>query len=173
MRIYIEKVYPGAQYEGGNFDYHISAKLNNGKRISIFDPVCFGKFLKNFENKIVECLILAYLVSLEKHEYVSTYIKDERFRQPKIEGIYLEKYVIPSKLEFEKVKPYLKGTFKNARVENLIKPLDKNQAIKTNNGVYLLSSIDLNSKSLVFKEGDRITLYVGRFDLLLWYPLYD
>ncbi|HEC38201.1 hypothetical protein LCGC14_0485430 [marine sediment metagenome] len=173
MRIFIEKIYSGAESEDGILSYYISAKLKSGNRIDIFDSDCFGKHLHDFKNQEIECLISAYLVSLEKHEYVSTYIKDERFRQPLLEGVFLEKYAIPSRLEFDKVKPYLKGTFKKGRPENYIESYDNCPALKTFDGVYLLSKIDLNSKNISFKEGDRISLYVGRFDLLLWHPLYD
>ena len=73
MELLVKKVDSGAEYNGAVFDYWMIAQLKSGIQIIIFDYDCYN--LKNFIEKKIECLILAYLIRL-----IET---DEEFKQYK------------------------------------------------------------------------------------------
>ena len=145
----------GAEYEEKIANFWITGKLKSGILIKIFDIERFD--LRNYINQEVECLLSAFLVDV-KHSKSEAPSKDSITNT--INGIYLSNYQVPIKWK-EYDKFYL---------ENSI-------AIKTIDGVFLLESADFKKislrerKEIKLKDGEEISLYVGRFDLVAWYPI--
>lgn len=150
MEVYIENVIPGAEYEGGVFNYWMRVHLKNGQQINVFDSE--GYNLSEFVNQRIECLILAYLIRLiefdddiERYERVKVFPSTTEI----FTGTFIEEYNIPSKW---------------TRVSREISP-----ALQISNGIFILTKFDLYDYN--FKEGQEITIHVGRFDLMDWHSI--
>lgn len=145
----------GAEYEEKIANFWITGKLESGFLINIFDFKGFD--LRNYINQEVECLICAFLVDFKYSQSKSPSIDSIT---NVIQGIYINNYEIPIKWK-DYDKFYSERSF----------------AIKTNDGFFLLDASDIKKmsirekKEIKLKEGQKINLYVGRFDLQAWYPL--
>jgi hypothetical protein len=77
MNLRIEKVEVGAKYEGVIYDDWIYARLQNGKKIKVFDHVPFD--LRTNVKQNVDCLIVASFITLvnkkiSNDELIATFI---------------------------------------------------------------------------------------------------
>ncbi len=138
MKIYIEKVEPGAVYEDYIYDFWITAKLSTGLKIKIFDHETFD--LRNFALKEVECLIVAAFI-----EKVNTLYD---IRGPIISGRYFPKYVLTG--GWNKIaSSFYRSMF---------------DFVETKDGIILIYPSD--AKEWNFQEGEDINFSVTRFDLI-------
>jgi len=92
MKLYIERVASGAEYEDKIANFYITGKMNSGVLIQIFDYECYD--LRAFKNQEVECLILAFLVDIVYSGKIDQ--KPDEITE-RIKGTYIKNYKIPSK----------------------------------------------------------------------------
>ncbi|GEM_PF-2012636 len=138
MKIYIEKVEPGAVYEDHIYNFWITAKLSTGLKIKIFDLEPFD--LSNFALKEVECLIVAGFI-----EKVNTLYD---IQEPIISGRYFPKYLLTG--SWNKIE--------SSFYERLF------DFVETKDGIILIN--DSAAKKWNFQEGEDINFSVIRFDLI-------
>lgn len=137
MKIFVEDVENGAEYEDTIYDYWVTALLVNGQRIELFDFVPFD--LKKKKGETIEVLVLAGF---------PTNISDSATGESQVSGEYLGEIVLPN--HFTK--------FANDADQR------KWLGIKTDNGVFLLSPSEMEQASL--RIGGHLQFDAGRFDLI-------
>lgn len=147
MKLLIEKVFPGSSYQGKIYDYGIKAKTKSGMILRISDWKRLD--LSQFEGKIVNCLILAFMAKpadkTERKEFYDPF-------HPIFEGIYIGSYHIS--------EIWLKS-YKNLK-------LDLYHAITTKDGIFLTSPRDMEDAGI--KKDEKFTFTVGRLDLKSYIP---
>jgi len=147
MKRLIKNVVPGEEYQGKVYNYGIRGENKSGTEIAISDLDKLN--LRKSVNKVVDCLILAFMAqdinSIDESEPHDPY-------HPIIKGTYLGSYNIQEK--------WLKCN------EKLI--LEGYHAVQTNDGIFIIDPDDLENKAI--KKGDKIIFTVGSLDLLAWLP---
>ncbi len=150
MKVLIKEVNPGTEYQGNISDYWIIVQLDSGQNIELFDATPYD--LRNKINQTLECLIIA--------TFVEIFDEPDQINKSLLTGKFLGKYVISDKW---------KNVFEGG---NRIYKLNSEwYAIYSDDGVFLVTFSNKDIKSL--KEGDKVNLTVGRYDLVAWNPIKD
>lgn len=134
----------------GSYEFWITAILKSGKKINVF--ISNGVNFQNIIKKKIECLISAFLIRKIESETDLWNIKRLESSSSVtriITGDYIHNYKIPS--QWSKV--------------NMISL----SALKTIDGIFLLDFSDSNNNN--FKDGQEITIHVGRFNLIDWHHI--
>lgn len=137
MKIFVEDVENGAEYENTIYDYWVTALLANEQRIKLFDFVPFD--LRKKKGETIEVLVLAGF---------PTNISNSATGEAQVYGEFLGEIALPC--QFSK--------FANEAEQR------KWLGIKTNYGVFLLNPSDFEQSSL--KIGGYLQFDAGRFDLI-------
>lgn len=147
MKVLFEKVNLGATYQGTTYDFRIYIKTESGLELILFDP---GFDLRKYEGKEMDCLILAFYVSIMNAEEYKK--KSYDIRHPFLKGEFIENYKIQKKWhKFSKA------------YEEFDYP-----AVKTDDGIMPIEFCSEKDKDNL-KEGDFFTFTVGRLDLCGWF----
>lgn len=138
MKIFVEDVENGAEYENTVYDYWVTALLVNERRIKLFDFVPFD--LRKRKGQMIEVLILA--------GFPTNISASTAGEEAQVSGEYLGEIALPSHCT----------KFANDADQR------KWVGIKTDCGVFLLNPGDFEQASL--KLGGHLQFNVGRFDLI-------
>lgn len=146
MKVFIKDFWPSTVYMDIKRDYLIIGQLDNGMIIELFD---YKNYAREFEvNMTIHCLIVAFYPQINSIDFTKGHKRDK----PILTGRYIEEYLIPESWwtydESLKSKTY--------------------PAVQTVNGIILLY---FNKYPTDLKDGDVITFFEGRLDLLAWRPL--
>lgn len=159
MKVFLERVNIGTESEGVIYEFFIHCRLNNDQIIYIHDDA--AKFdLRNFENRVVEILLVAHNISPKTTPWKpDTQLIDRELKV--IEGIYLASYVLPNEWHDSKY-------FHNERSYKYWHQHDLH-AIKTENGIFLIT-IE-NAEKLTIEKGEKKYFYVDSFYMIAWHPI--
>lgn len=136
MKLLIEEVQIGAEYEGMVYDFWITGRLKNGRLLKVFDFIPFD--LRSYQGKEVEVMIIAgFLRSEVDFENTETVITGE----------VIDEYCLPL---LNKVRSDMSQK--------------KWFALKTKEGMFLLNPSEFENKPLSI--GTKVSFNVGRFDLV-------
>lgn len=159
MKVFLEKVNIGTESEGVIYEFLIHGRLNSNQIIYIHDDA--AKFdLRNFENQVVEILLVAHNISLKTTpRRPDTQLIDRELKV--IKGNYLGRYVLPNEWHDSKY-------FHNERSYKYWHHLDLH-AIKTEKGIFLITNE--NAEKLPIEKGEKSYFYVDSFYMIAWHPI--
>ena len=158
MQVFLEIVSAG-EWDEKIFEFIIHGRLKSGQLLYLYDDTADFD-LRDYENQLIELLIVAHNVSLKTTPWKpDTQLKD-RFLKV-IKGKYLGKYNLPQ--EWENVKYfYDEKSYKYWYRIDLY-------AIQTEDGIFLIHP--KNAEKLSIEDNKEYYFYVKKLYIIAWHPI--